>query len=108
MSGNAALAKKLLDRFVEALPQHQNELRQAIQENNRTALEEIAHSLRGVCGFSSLPKLEHALAKLEYLAQHTQTDNILLEALNDVMQQIDAVIGAHQTLASIIEECNIT
>ncbi|MCH9764046.1 MAG: response regulator [Gammaproteobacteria bacterium] len=104
MSGNAALAKKLLDRFIEALPQHQNELRQAMQENNKAALEDIAHSLRGVCGFLSLPKLEHALAKLEYLAQHTQTDNILLEALNDVLQQIDAVIGAHQTLAVIIEQ----
>ena len=103
MSGNSTLAREFLDRFVSELPMHRDTLLSAMHSNNKTTIEESAHALRGACGFSGLPKLEQALAKLEYLAQHTQTDQALKEALNDAIQHIDAVIEAHKTLDLITE-----
>ncbi|MDX2346622.1 MAG: ATP-binding protein [Legionella sp.] len=98
MSGNSALAQKFLDRFVSELPTHRHTLLAAIKIQNKKIIEETAHTLRGACGFSSLPKLEPALAKLEYLAQHTQTDPTLKKALDSVIHHIDAIIAAHKTL----------
>jgi two-component system, NarL family, sensor histidine kinase BarA len=98
MSGNTALAQKFLTQFVNELPGHRDALQEALIAHNHTAIKETAHTLRGACGFSSLPKLEHALAKLEYLAEHPQTDQALKNALNDVIHHIDAIIEAHKTL----------
>ena len=36
--------------------------------------------------------------EIEYLAQHTQTNQTLKEALEDVIHHVDAVIEAHKTL----------
>ncbi|MCH9757266.1 MAG: response regulator [Gammaproteobacteria bacterium] len=103
MSGNSNLAREFLDRLVHELPTHQKTFILAIETNDKTTLKETAHTLRGACGFSGLPKLERALAKLEYLAQHTQTDQELKEAFNDVLHHIDAVIEVHKTLDLIME-----
>jgi two-component system sensor histidine kinase BarA len=98
MSGNSALAQKFLDRFVNELPTHRQTFLSAMDTNNKKLLEKTAHTLRGACGFSGLPKIENALAKLEYLTQHTETNQALKKALNNVIQHIDAIIEAHKTL----------
>ncbi len=103
MSDNAILAREFLDRFVNELPGHRETLLKAIQSNQKAEIEASAHTLRGACGFSELPKLERALAKLEYLAQHTQTKQELQKALDEVIYHIDAVIEAHQTLDFVTE-----
>ncbi|MDF1645434.1 MAG: ATP-binding protein [Legionellaceae bacterium] len=103
MSGNSSLAQTFLNRFVNELPMHRDTLLVTITTHNRISIEETAHTLRGACGFSGLPKLEHALAKLEYLAQHTQSNQELKEALDDVIHHIDAVIEAHKTFDLVTE-----
>ena len=70
------------------------------------ALLQTAHSLRGACGFCGVPKLERSLAKLEYLAQHTDAADAYTEvnnALTDSIRHIDAVIQAHTQLEQELE-----
>ena len=98
MSGNQTLAKKFLKKFVEELPTYRVQLKQALKADDLATIKEIAHTLRGACGFSSLPKLESALAKLEYLAAHPKTNRTLEHALYDVIHHIDAIIEAYQLL----------
>ncbi|MDF1677077.1 MAG: ATP-binding protein [Legionellaceae bacterium] len=103
MSGNSTLARDFLDRLVGELPTHRSALLSAIEISDKAALAVSAHTLRGACGFSGLPKLESALAKLEYLSEHAETDEALQKALDDVIQNMDAIIEAHKTLDLVTE-----
>lgn len=98
MSGNQALAQDFLTRLVKELPLHRQTLTTSQKNNDIPNIAQTAHMLRGTCGFSSLPKLERALAKLEYLTQHVNQDAGLMEALEDVLYHIDVVMEAYQTL----------
>ena len=95
MSGNSALAKEFLEQFVSELPKHRETLLHCMKASDYEGLEQTAHTLRGACGFCGVPKLERSLAKLEYLAQHTDTPEELNNALEDSIRHIDAVLQAH-------------
>jgi two-component system, NarL family, sensor histidine kinase BarA len=103
MSGNTALAQEFITKFVHELPKHHEALLHAIDTNNLVKLEETAHTVRGACGFSGVPKLERALAKLEYLARQKDTTDALADACHDVIQHIDAVRHAYTTLDFITD-----
>lgn len=103
MSGNSALAKEFLEQLIIELPKHRETMLHSMKTSQYEELEQIAHSLRGACGFCGVPKLERSLAKLEYLAQHTDGDatdayKALNNALEDSVRHIDAVIQAHTQL----------
>jgi|TARA_R110002126_G_scaffold175960_1_gene324556 two-component system sensor histidine kinase BarA len=106
MSGNSALAKEFLEQFVNELPGHREAMLDAMKTRHYEALLQTAHSLRGACGFCGVPKLERSLAKLEYLAQHTDAADAYTEvnnALTDSIRHIDAVIQAHTQLEQELE-----
>jgi two-component system, NarL family, sensor histidine kinase BarA len=106
MSGNSALAKEFLEQFISELPKHRETMLHSMKTSHYEALEQTAHSLRGACGFCGVPKLERSLAKLEYLAQHTDATDAYKElshALEDSIRHIDAVIQAHTQLELELE-----
>ena len=98
MSGNSELAKEFLEQFVAELPKHRETMLLCMKLSNYGGLEQTAHTLRGACGFCGVPKLERSLAKLEYLAQHTETPEELTSALEESIRHIDAVLQAHTEL----------
>lgn len=98
MSGNSALAQEFLDQFVAELPKHRETMLHCMKISDHEGLEQTAHTLRGACGFCGVPKLERSLAKLEYLAQHTDAPEELNQALEESIRHIDAILQAHKQL----------
>ncbi len=105
MSGNASLAEAYLEKFMAELPKHRDALKDAQATLDFIKMEDIAHTVRGACGFSGIPKLERALGTLEYLARQKDNDNAhaLREASNLVIQHMDAVLLAYEALELITD-----
>ncbi len=64
-NGNITLAKKMIDTFIASLPLDLETLEFSYKNEDWTAIEKIAHQLRGNVSYCGMPRLQEACARLE-------------------------------------------
>jgi two-component system sensor histidine kinase BarA len=89
--GKKELAKELFELLVKTLPQHQNELKVAFEDNDFDALHTAAHKLHSATCYCGTPRLKQAAKNLEELAKTTKTTEIK-ESYDKLCNEIIAVL----------------
>lgn len=96
-SGNAALAKNVIDIFISDLPNDMAALEHAYQAKDYIKLKNIAHRLKGASSYCGMPMINQALAALETAAKEERTVDIE-SFYHKVVQAVDLL---HAEIASI-------
>jgi two-component system, sensor histidine kinase and response regulator len=65
LGGDENLLHEVLEIFLEEVPKHLVELREAIIKQDAESAERIAHSLQGELGYLSIAELSHRARELE-------------------------------------------
>lgn len=98
VSGNQTLAQEFLASFVDELIRNRGEFLFLAQSNDIPGLEYAAHKLHGACCFSGVPSLQAYVARLEHLAKQAKHMNELNDVLDQIIQQIDAVLNEYEAV----------
>jgi CheY-like chemotaxis protein len=64
-NGNIALAKKMIDTFIAALPKELEILKHSYKTEDWATIEKMVHQLRGNVSYCGMPRLQKACARLE-------------------------------------------
>lgn len=99
MSGNEALAREFLEKFIDELRKDRSEFLQLYQQKQHAALARAAHKLQGACCFCGVTTLQQTVAALEHFCRHHDEHSIedslpdeAIDRLEEIfMQFIDAV-----------------
>ncbi len=101
LSGNQALAREFLARFIEELHLNRDEFLQLMHAKNIKGLERAAHKLHGACCFCGVPSLQRHVVLLENLARHAQHINELKAVFSELIITIDEVFLEYKNLCVI-------
>jgi len=97
--GKEELAKELLDILIKTLPQHQDELKIAFENNDMDALHAAAHKLHSATCYCGTPRLKNAAKDLEDTSK-LNDDRKIKESYHKLLEEITAVLQAYQNLSS--------
>ena len=92
LSGNQALAREFLARFVAELQNDRQIFLRLMNEKNTEELGKAAHKLHGACCFCGVPNLQRTVAYLEHLTQKASSVDDLQSACDELIQSIDDVL----------------
>ncbi len=95
--GKEELAKELLDILIKTLPQHQDELKTAFENNDMDALHAEAHKLHSATCYCGTPRLKNAARDLEDISKSNDNPKIK-ESYHKLLDEITAVLQAYQEL----------
>ncbi|KTC65477.1 sensory box histidine kinase/response regulator (plasmid) [Legionella adelaidensis] len=96
VSGNQALAREFLDRFIEELKNNRQEFIDYKEHGDIKALESTAHKLHGACCFCGVPQLQMHVAQLETAAKQAKNITELTTAFEQLIHSIDAVLFEYE------------
>ncbi len=65
LGGDEKLLHEVMEIFLEEVPKHLLELREAITQQNAETAERIAHSLQGELGYLGIAELSHGAREIE-------------------------------------------
>ena len=90
-NGDEAIAKKLLEMFVEQLPEYRENIQTTFANTNYDKLYDAAHSLKGSLCYVIIPKLSTTVLALETAAKKKNQKKIpaIIEKLEDQMAAIE-------------------
>ena len=83
-----SLLQSVLEMFVDELPDHQNHLRTAFEQQNQTDLARAAHTLKGLLATFCANNAKSAAQALEQAAKNGQADETLLIALEQSINKL--------------------
>lgn len=96
LSGNHALAREFLDRFVQELKINRHEFLQLMDQKDIKGIEQAAHKLHGACCFCGVPTLQYHVVQLEQLAKQTKQIEELKTPFKNLIESIDAVLEEYK------------
>jgi HPt (histidine-containing phosphotransfer) domain-containing protein len=102
LGGDEKLLHEVMEIFLEEVPKHLLELREAITQQNAETAERVAHSLQGELGYLGIAELSHGARELEEKgrASDFQGALTLLLPFEASMTQLLKSIGATQKVTS--------
>ena len=106
VSGNQALAKEFLGRFVEELRENRKEFIQLYHDKEIKALGDAAHKLHGACCFCGVPRLQLQVMHLENQAKQAGHIHELEIIFAELIQSIDEVLNEFERLHLNIQSNN--
>ncbi|MFC7781095.1 two-component system sensor histidine kinase LetS [Legionella taurinensis] len=98
VSGNQALAKEFLGRFMEELRENRKEFIQLYHDKNVKGLGTAAHKLHGACCFCGVPNLQAQVTRLETHALKAKHVNELESVFAQLIQSIDEVLDEFENI----------
>ena len=98
-AGNAALYRKLLNRFREGQAGFEAACRAALEAGHREEATRLAHTLKGLAGTIGARQVQDAAAKLEFLCKHEGSPEMLESTLRQTAADLAEVIGGLRGLA---------
>lgn len=102
LGGDEKLLYEVMGIFLEEVPKHLVELREAITQQNAETAERIAHSLQGELGYLGIAELSHGARELEEKgrASDFQGALTLLPPFEASIARLLKSIGATQKISS--------
>lgn len=97
-SGNTALASELLEVFVQELQKNRAEFIDAMQNNDISTVEMIAHKLHGACCFCGVTSLQKQVMQVEDRAKHSSNIQEIKSLLTQLFYTIDTLIVEYNTV----------
>lgn len=96
-AGKADLAQEMLQLLVQSLPQAEQQIEQALTDNDQQLLLHALHKLHGACCYTGVPRLKNLLEALE-----TQLKKgVAIKSLAPELSELEDVIG-------LLKSANIT
>jgi two-component system sensor histidine kinase BarA len=95
--GKEELAKELLNILIKTLPQHQDELKTAFENNDTDALHAAAHKLHSATCYCGTPRLKNAARDLEDISKSNDNPKIK-ESYQKLQEEITAVLQVYKKL----------
>lgn len=102
LSGNQALAREFLARFVEELHHNREEFLALMHSNDIKGLERAAHKLHGACCFCGVPSLQRRVVILENLAKRAQHIDELKTPVAELTLSIDEVLSEYTNVCFVL------
>ena len=90
-AGKADLAQEMLELLIQSLPHTENQIAQALLDNDQQLLLYALHKLHGACCYTGVPRLKNLLETLETQLKKGASIKALepeLSELEDVLQQL--------------------
>jgi two-component system sensor histidine kinase BarA len=96
-AGKADLAQEMLQLLVQSLPQAEQQIEQALTDNDQQLLLHALHKLHGACCYTGVPRLKNLLEALE-----TQLKKgVAIKSLAPELSELEDVLG-------LLKAANIT
>ena len=97
VGGKEDLARKLLQMFVEELPEVHQDFHRAWKKKDLKSLREYIHKLYGACCYVSVPALMECLNKLRTAARAEEI-NKLINLLKQFDREVNAIYRVYKQL----------
>lgn len=83
------MSKELLALFIQQLPELEERLQHAFDEQNNEELHAVLHRLQGACAYCGLPRLRNCVTNINNILK--QNGMIDLQHYNQIKQEISLV-----------------
>jgi len=97
--GNAELAQELFQMLIAELPQYQEKIQTAQENNNIKDLKHFIHKVNGATSYCGVPKLRKAAVELESLIDHNELDTAP-QKVKEVLDNISELVDINSTISS--------
>jgi two-component system sensor histidine kinase BarA len=91
-NGNQVLALELFNMLIKELPDHRNDIQQAIDSKDIQKLRETTHKLNGASRCCGTPALRNAASSLEASIDNEEEDAIELKSA-ELLEEIDRLLA---------------
>jgi len=95
--GNAELAKELFQMLIAELPQYQEKIQTAQENNNIKDLKHFIHKVNGATSYCGVPKLRKAAVELESLIDNNTLDTVP-QKVKEVLDNINELVDTQATI----------
>jgi two-component system sensor histidine kinase BarA len=91
-NGNETVAMELFSMLINELPDHKQDIHQALESNNNTLLKEVTHKLNGASRCCGTPALRKAANSLEMTIDNNEADKIKSKS-SVLLTEIDRLLA---------------
>jgi two-component system sensor histidine kinase BarA len=91
-NGNEVLAIELFNMLIKELPDHRDDIRQALDSKDMQILREVTHKLNGASRCCGTPALRYAANSLELSIDNNEDDKIELKSV-ELLTEIDRLLA---------------
>lgn len=101
ISHNEALAKGLIELFLEEVPKLQRSLLDAVENNDIKGVFQVAHKLKGISANLSAPRMKAAALELEMVARNedsAQFEELSAALLDELSVFLDVLKESYSEL----------
>jgi two-component system, sensor histidine kinase and response regulator len=102
LGGDEKLLHEVMEIFLEEVPKHLVELRQAITRQDAKASERVAHSLHGELGYLSIAELSQRAREIEEKGRTSDFQGALI-----LLPPFEASIGHLLNLIGVTEKTSL-
>lgn len=94
---NESLLQQIFEILQRDIPDHQQQLRQALRDGDLGKLAALAHKLQGVTCYASLPRLRRKVLELQQRMAHDSNNSLddLIREMNDELDAVKAEVEKH-------------
>jgi len=116
-AGNRTLYKKLLNKFFESQSDFAEQFKASLEDDDPTAPERTAHTLKGVAANLGAKAVQAAAAELETACKEEKPQDILISILDSVVEALLPVIASlsdfcqipmHENASEIVSDFDIS
>jgi two-component system sensor histidine kinase BarA len=97
LSGNIKLANTCFSQFIEELQQNKITFKALIKSKDLHGIGDLAHMLKGACGFLAVPQLKQLAHEIE-MQSKTQSMTQLKVLFKPLYAEMDRVVEAYEAL----------